>query len=457
MLFLYLFALLGSTAENVVFNVMDCGAKGTGIDDDTAAIWNCLHKAKTMVSRKTVLFPSGFTFLTSPFNLSSATILQVDGTILGIANQEKWEIIPPLPSYGKSRDAGSMRYQALIMAGEGPEVDCSDIRITGEGIIDGNGQYWWDIKQKRSNETLHAGRGHLIETYFCDNVEIDSVTLKDSPFWTLHPVYSTNIHIHHINITAPLYAPNVDGVDPDSSKHVLIEHCNIACGDDHVAVKSGMNLPGITFNMSSENITVRYNTLGRGMGLTIGSETSGGIRGIHFHDNSQIGGGWNIGNHIKTGMNRGNVIEDVVFENNRMINNTYTMNIATNYDNGKHSYPDTRIRNITFRGLNVNGTNLGGAFTCNQNSTCDGVVVENNVLTNYHKNWGCHWISSYTVSDNTDESTLEKCMAGSMHLSAQTRPKQEAVPDVPEQCLPLSGDLREKCVEYIEWNYTPQL
>lgn len=455
MLLICLSALLVSLGKDVVFNVMDCGAKGDGIEDDTDAIKACLKMAKSVISGKTVLFPEGFTFLTSPFNISSETVLQVDGTILGIADQAKWEVIPVLPSYGKSRDTnGNKRYQALIMAGEGPEVDCFDIKITGNGVIDGNGQYWWDIKQKKVNESLHAGRGHLIETYYCDNIEIESVTLKDSPFWTLHPVYSTNIHIHHINITAPLYAPNVDGVDPDSSKHVLIEYCYIACGDDHVAVKSGMNLPGITFNMSSENITVRYNILGRGMGLTIGSETSGGIRGIHFHDNYQVGGGWNIGNHIKTGMNRGNVIEDVVFENNKMINNTYTMNIATNYDNGKHSYPDTKLRNITFRGVSVDGTNLGGAFVCNENSPCDNVVVENNMLTNYHKNWGCHWISSYTVSENTDESELEDCMAKSMNKSLQPSLSWVEEAKVPVQCRPLEGELREKCIEYIEWNYT---
>ena len=30
---------------------------------------------------------------------------------------------------------------------------------------------------------------------------------------------------------APLWAPNTDGVNPDSSRHVLIERNDISCGD----------------------------------------------------------------------------------------------------------------------------------------------------------------------------------------------------------------------------------
>jgi hypothetical protein len=44
-------------------------------------------------------------------------------------------------------------------------------------------------------------------------------TLLNSGFWTLHPVYCQNVHIHDMNILAPDYkapgggAPNGDGID----------------------------------------------------------------------------------------------------------------------------------------------------------------------------------------------------------------------------------------------------
>ena len=34
------------------------------------------------------------------------------------------------------------------------------------------------------------------------------------------------------------------GIDPDSSANILIENCNISCGDDHIAIKSGMDRYG---------------------------------------------------------------------------------------------------------------------------------------------------------------------------------------------------------------------
>ena len=37
-----------------------------------------------------------------------------------------------------------------------------------------------------------------------------------------------------------MYAPNSDGIDPDSSRDVMIEHNDVSCGDDHIAIKAGV-------------------------------------------------------------------------------------------------------------------------------------------------------------------------------------------------------------------------
>jgi len=56
------------------------------------------------------------------------------------------------------------------------------------------------------------------------------VTLLNSPFWTFHPVYCKNVHIHHIEIQIPWGGFNGDGIDVDSCQNVLIEHNYINCG-----------------------------------------------------------------------------------------------------------------------------------------------------------------------------------------------------------------------------------
>jgi polygalacturonase len=131
-------------------------------------------------------------------------------TLLGM-----WPMIEPLVTYGNSRDIHGLyyQYQPFIYMN-----NVSHFRITGNGIIDGFGQSWWDIVTSTNQSLqnlLRAGRPNLIQIIHSSFIEIDSVTLTNSPFWTLHPVLSQYIHIHDITITAPLYAPNVDGIDPE--------------------------------------------------------------------------------------------------------------------------------------------------------------------------------------------------------------------------------------------------
>ena len=50
------------------------------------------------------------------------------------------------------------------------------------------------------------------------------------------------------------------GRSADSSENVLIERCAISCGDDHIAIKSGLDSFGLAVAKPSRNITVRGNT-----------------------------------------------------------------------------------------------------------------------------------------------------------------------------------------------------
>ena len=174
----------------------------------------------------------------------------------------------------------------------------TNISITGGGTIDGRGAWFWQAAQMSS---LKIERPRLVEMQFVTGLRIGPIALRNSPMFTLHPIYCRDVHIHDISITAddPSCEPamekahlcakwgyNTDGIDPDSCKNVLIENYYYNAGDDAIAVKSGWNYAGYTFNMSSENITARNcSSNGRG-GYTIGSEMSGGVRNITFEDSS---------------------------------------------------------------------------------------------------------------------------------------------------------------------------
>ena len=79
------------------------------------------------------------------------------------------------------------------------------------GSIDGQGAWWWQQHQRRK---LKYTRGRLIQLMWSSNIMIANVTLRNSPFWTVHPYDCTNVTLHGVTILAPLDAPNTDGVDP---------------------------------------------------------------------------------------------------------------------------------------------------------------------------------------------------------------------------------------------------
>ncbi len=93
------------------------------------------------------------------------------------------------------------------------------VDFAGEnGSIDGQGAWWW--RQHKLNKLKYT-RGHLIELLWSSNIEISNVTLRNSPFWTVHPYDCTNVTIRGVTILAPLHSPNTDGIDPGMPQPLL--------------------------------------------------------------------------------------------------------------------------------------------------------------------------------------------------------------------------------------------
>ncbi|VEU44129.1 unnamed protein product [Pseudo-nitzschia multistriata] len=383
----------------VVLNVLDFGAIGNGIDDDTDAVRRALQIASNLAGGivATILLPENHTFSTGPLNLTSHVTLQVDGTLRALNwTETTWPQIPPLVNYGRAEDGGfHLQYQAFLYA-----VNAHDIRIIGKGMIDGQGQPWWDAAQNHSS-LLKAGRPNLIQLVRCRNVEVTGVMLKDSPFWCLHPVLCKNVHIHHIKIRSHMYAFNSDGIDPDSSKNVLIEDNDISCGDDHIAIKAGLcgKTAALDCGKTKEfndgtyetvNVTIRRNMFRIGMGISLGSECSGGIRNVRVEDNvigfchpghCEVGCcGWSPALHLKTTGTRGGHMKNILFANNTIHNTTSVILVETDYqDDGKdRNDRPTLIQNLSFQGNSGVGTAKGIRFACSKYMPCRNVTFLNN-------------------------------------------------------------------------------
>ncbi|XP_002993619.2 probable polygalacturonase [Selaginella moellendorffii] len=315
----------------VVFNLTDFGGIGDGRTINTRAFERAVAEISSAAAKSggaQLNVPAGV-WLTAPFNLTShmTLFLEEDATILATQSEDLWPLMQPLPSYGRGRELPGPRYGSLI---HGQHLE--DIVITGHnGTIDGNGRKWWE---KAKRKQLKHTRGRLIQLMWSRGIEISDVTLRNSPFWTVHPYDCENVTIRGVTIIAPPDAPNTDGIDPDSCRNVLIESCYISVGDDGVAVKSGWDQYGIDYGKPCANITIRNIQVNAPVsaGVSIGSEMSGGITNVTV-ENVFI---WNSkrGVRIKTTPGRGGYVTQVFYRNITM--ETVRVGIVIKTDYGDH-------------------------------------------------------------------------------------------------------------------------
>ncbi|KAF5727656.1 Pectin lyase-like superfamily protein isoform 2 [Tripterygium wilfordii] len=318
--------------RKVVMSIKDFGGVGDGKTSNTEAFRKAVRYMEGLGGKggSQLNVPKG-TWLTGSFNLTSnfTLFLQQGALILGSQDPDEWPIIEPLPSYGRGRERLGGRHISLIH-GNG----LTNVVITGQnGTIDGQGKIWWELWW---NRTLKHTRGHLLELINSHNILISNLTFLNSPFWTVHPVYCSNVVVRNMTILAPLNAPNTDGIDPDSSTNVCIEDCYIESGDDLVAVKSGWDQYGITMARPSSNIIVRRvaGTTPSCSGVGIGSEMSGGIYNVTVKDLHV----WNsaAGVRIKTDKGRGGYIANITISRILM----ERVKIPIRFSRGSNDHPD---------------------------------------------------------------------------------------------------------------------
>lgn len=278
------------------FKLTDFGAVGDGKTLNTAALDRAIA-AVSAAGGGWLEVPAG-TFLTLPFSLVSHLGLHLDegATIKFPDELSAYGPAATRPATDEQRDASTTRPMALI-GGQ----DITDVAITGSGTIDGSGAAWW-----------HVGRGpkavarpKLIVITNCRRLHFQGITLLNAPMWNLVPTLCADVTIEDLHVQAPSNSPNTDAVDPTASQNVLIRNCVLDVGDDNVAIKAIGGWCG--------NILVDHCQCKHGHGISIGSETYGGIQHVTVR-NCTFDGTVN-GIRIKSARDRGNVLGDFSFSN----------------------------------------------------------------------------------------------------------------------------------------------
>lgn len=353
---------------NRSFSIADFGAVADGRTKSTAAIAEAIAACSKAGGGKVVV-PAG-RWLTGPIHLKSNIHLYLSEGATLLFSQEFKDYLPVV--FVRWAGHECYNYSPLIYA-----KDCQNIAITGPGKLDGQGEPWWSWvgdKEEESTRKIYnaeengipvkdrifgiegAGlRPEFIEPINCTNVLFEGFTLVDGPFWSVNPVYCENVIARNLKVLTR--HPNGDGVNANSCRNMLIEHCYFQTDDDAVAIKSGMNADGRRVNKACENIVVRhiYSKGPRWGSISIGSDISGGVKNVFVQDVRFDG--TLLGFQIKSAPRRGGYVEDVWVEDVRARNLNWSLfYIDANYQaEPKAAKPSPvsppRVRNIHLKNL----------------------------------------------------------------------------------------------------------
>lgn len=310
----------GARISDNTVSILRYGAKGDGIKDCRKAFEKAM-KDGVKSGGISITVPAGEYFMDGPLHLQSNVCIELEeGAVLKFTPDPK-----KYPIVKTSWEGTYLNNYSPFIYGYG----LHDVAIIGKGTIDGNAMSTfatWKPNQKpaqmRSREMNHSAtdvderifgdgdwlRPHLIQLYDCRNITLEGIKIINSPFWCVHLLKSENIICRSLRYDAKLV--NNDGIDPESSRNILIEDIYFDNGDDNIAIKSGRDNDGWTTDCPSENIVIR-NCHFKGLhAVVIGSEMSGGVRNVFVEECDYVGY-CKRGIYVKTNPDRGGFVKNL--------------------------------------------------------------------------------------------------------------------------------------------------
>lgn len=317
--------------DNVV-NIADFGGVGDGATLNTQAFAKAFNALEKQGGGHLVV-PAGI-WLTGPVSFKDRIDLHLEKNALVLFTPDKTAYL---------KDG---KVQSCISASKR-----TDISITGEGILDGNGAYWRAVKRskvsdvewkdyKRLGGTESDGgslwfpfglkgmkdiasdykaqeklRTHMIRFTDCERVLVKGVTIQNSPKFHLIPTRCNNVIIDGVTVRCPWNAQNGDGIDLSCCQDVLVVNSMVDVGDDGICLKAGAGPSALKYPPVARVLIVDNTVFHAHGGFVIGSEFSAGVQDVVVRRNSFSG--TDTGLRFKSATGRGGktqrlYIEDII-------------------------------------------------------------------------------------------------------------------------------------------------
>ncbi|CAF3431987.1 unnamed protein product, partial [Rotaria sp. Silwood2] len=246
-----------TTEQIVVFNILDDGAIGDGITDNTQSIRHTFIRATNYNLPCVVLIPAG-DFLTGSLQISSNISLYLarNSILRASDNASLYSCIPSMTS-----DTGPCDYPFLL-------VDhAHHVYLEGEGHIDAgaNSPPGHLVREYRESSNMliptewtlpncsyYSCRPKLLIIRYSYSIVLTNITITNSPLWTVTVVESDNVLFNNVTIIGDRRWPNNDGIDLINSRNIIIRNSNISTGNDCIAIISHDS--SSMYNITVENM-----------------------------------------------------------------------------------------------------------------------------------------------------------------------------------------------------------
>jgi polygalacturonase len=230
-------ALLLLCANSVGADQCEVTAYGAKPGDETldtpaiqAAIDACAARGGGRVLVPAGRFRFGTLMLASriELHLAAGAVLEASGRI---------DDHPILDIKGNVGDHGSDEggLRGLIVAHA-----LEDVAITGHGLIDGNGDAYWEPGFIGSGRSRPSNPRPRFGIWFLDSkrVTLEHFHMRDPPMYFITSERSEDVVVDGIRLDANPLSPNSDGIQIEGGSSIRIANVAIRTGDDAIVLKS---------------------------------------------------------------------------------------------------------------------------------------------------------------------------------------------------------------------------
>ena len=227
------------------FNIKDYGAVSDGMTVNTEAIQKAIDECNEKGGGR-VIIPEGL-FISGTIRLKSNVELHLErgAHLKASTNIDDYNPDDEYPeNYGSVPERWRPKHFIIC-------VRQKNVAITGSGVIDGSGDFFFEEKREHKPTNSYAWMygcfnvrdynilrpGQMLAIVDSEKIQISGVEFINSTCWTVFLYGCRYVQVTGIRIFNEVYHENTDGIDIDVCENVTVSDCIIKTGDDCITLR----------------------------------------------------------------------------------------------------------------------------------------------------------------------------------------------------------------------------